>query len=36
MKIVGKGKVAGDEIKFTRETQGGMGSATEIIVKRIR
>jgi hypothetical protein len=35
-KITWKGKVAGDEIKFTREALGGMGGATEIIAKRIK
>src|SRR5512138_2469252 len=38
MKIVWKGVVAGDEIKFTREIAGGAGgpggAATEIIAKR--
>jgi hypothetical protein len=42
MKLVWKGKIAGDEIKFTREVQGGMGGpggaggATEIIAKRAK
>ena len=41
MKIVWKGKIAGDEIKFKREVQGkGMGGpgggAEEIIAKRVK
>jgi hypothetical protein len=44
MKVVWKGKIAGDEIRFTREIQGGMmggGSAgapaaPEIIAKRAK
>jgi hypothetical protein len=41
MKIMWKGKVAGSEIKFTREAQGGMGGpggggAMEIIAKRAK
>jgi hypothetical protein len=35
-KVTWKGTVAGDEIKFTRESQGGMGGATEIIAKRVK
>jgi hypothetical protein len=37
MKIVWKGKISGNEIKFTREAQGGAGGgapAPEIIAKR--
>lgn len=34
MKRVYKGKVVGDEIKFTREVQGGMGKPQEFIAKR--
>ena len=44
MKVLWKGKVSGDEIKFTREIEGGMmgggggggggAAATEIIAKR--
>jgi hypothetical protein len=41
IKLVWKGKIAGDEIKFTRETQGGTGgpgggAATNIIAKRAK
>jgi hypothetical protein len=41
MKIVWKGKIAGDEIKFKREAQGGMGGpggsqAEELIAKRAK
>jgi hypothetical protein len=41
MKITWKGKVAGDEIKFKREVQGGMGgpgggAAEEIVAKRAK
>ena len=47
MKIVWKGKIAGDEIHFTRETEGGMmgggagpgggeGSSPKIIAKRAK
>jgi hypothetical protein len=45
MKVVWKGKISGDEIKFTREAQGGMAggpgggagaAATEIIAKRAK
>jgi hypothetical protein len=38
IKISWKGKVAGDEIKFKREAQGGMGgsSAEEIVAKRVK
>ena len=48
MKIVWKGKIAGDEIRFTREAQGGMAggpgggagagapAAPEIIAKRVK
>jgi hypothetical protein len=38
MKIVYKGKVSGDEIKFTREMQGGSGKggqAREFTAKRV-
>jgi hypothetical protein len=38
MKIVWKGKIAGDEIKFKREAQGGMGGGAaqteEFVAKR--
>jgi hypothetical protein len=34
MKLVYKGKVAEDEIKFTREMQGRMGQQQEFIAKR--
>jgi hypothetical protein len=33
-KITWKGKVAGDEIKFTRQAQGG--NAEEVIAKRVK
>jgi hypothetical protein len=38
IKISWKGKVAGDEIKFKREAQGGMGggAAEEIVAKRVK
>jgi|WetSurMetagenome_2_1015567.scaffolds.fasta_scaffold1151025_1 hypothetical protein len=40
MKISWKGKMAGDEIKFTREVIGGQGgpgaAAAEIIAKRVK
>jgi len=36
MKISWKGKVSGDEIKFTREAAGGQGGATEIIAKKMK
>ena len=40
IKIEWKGKIAGDEIKFKRQTQGGMGGpgggAEEIIAKRVK
>jgi hypothetical protein len=42
MKVVWKGKIAGDEIRFTREIQGGMmggpgaPAAPEIIAKRAK
>jgi hypothetical protein len=40
MKITWKGKIAGDEIKFKREAQGGMGgpggAAEEIVAKRAK
>ena len=36
-KIIWKGKVAGDEIKFTRQMQGGTGgNAEEIVAKRVK
>ena len=35
MTVVWKGKISGDEIKFTRTAQGGAGGApTEIVAKR--
>jgi hypothetical protein len=36
MRIVWKGKIAGDEIKFTREVQGQEGSATAFTAKRVK
>jgi len=33
-KITWKGKVAGDEIKFTRQAEGG--NAEEIIAKKVK
>ena len=38
MKITWTGKVAGDEIKFTRKTEGGMGGGNpeEIVAKRAK
>jgi hypothetical protein len=41
MKVVWKGKVAGDEIKFTRTTEGGAGgpgggAPTEIVARRAK
>jgi len=38
MTVVWKGKISGDEIKFTRSTQGGAGAgaATEIVAKRAK
>ena len=37
MTVVWKGKISGDEIKFTRTTQGGAGGApTEIVAKRAK
>jgi hypothetical protein len=41
MKVTWKGKLAGDEIKFNRQAQGGGaggpgGSAEEIIAKRVK
>jgi hypothetical protein len=37
MKITWKGKVAGDEIKFTRQAEGGMGGAAEeIVAKKVK
>ena len=41
VKLVFKGKVAGDEIKFTRSTEGGAaggagGAPTEIVARRAR
>jgi hypothetical protein len=37
MKVVWKGMVSGDEIKFTRTTEGGAGGApTEIIARRAK
>jgi len=36
-KIAWKGKVSGDEIKFTRQMEGGMGgNPEEIIAKRVK
>jgi hypothetical protein len=37
MKITWKGKVAGDEIKFTRKAEGGTGGAAEeIVAKKVK
>lgn len=38
LKVVWKGKVAGDEIRFTRTTSGGPGGGppTEIVAKRAK
>lgn len=38
MKVVWKGKVAGDEIRFTRGIEGGMGGpgGQEIVAKRVK
>jgi hypothetical protein len=37
MKVVWKGKIFGDEIKFTRTAQSGPGGAsTEIVAKRAK
>ncbi len=38
MKIIWKGKVSGDEIKFKREAQGGMGGgqAEDLVAKRVK
>jgi len=41
MKVVWKGKIAGDEIRFTREVEGGMmggggGATPEIIARRAK
>lgn len=37
MTVVWKGKISGDEIKFTRTAQGGPGGApTEIVAKRAK
>jgi hypothetical protein len=41
MKVLWKGKVAGDEIKFMRSTEGGAaggagGAPTEIVAKRAK
>jgi hypothetical protein len=37
MKVLWKGKLAGDEIKFTRSTEGAAGGApTEIVAKRAK
>jgi hypothetical protein len=42
LKIMWKGKIAGDEIKFTRQSQGGAGgpggggAAEEFTAKRVK
>jgi hypothetical protein len=37
MTVVWKGTISGDEIKFTRSTQGGAGGApTEIVARRAK
>jgi hypothetical protein len=36
VKVVWKGKVSGDEIKFKREIQGQTDSATDITAKRVK
>jgi hypothetical protein len=36
VKVVWRGKVAGDEIKFKRDIQGQAGNTTEITAKRLK
>lgn len=35
-KVMWKGTVAGDEIKFTRQAQGGAGNPDAIVAKRVK